>query len=415
MPAVKLPKKLSARLGFLAVRVRKIRTLRAVARAGFVIPAAAFACIMADAYVGFPTAMRYGLFGGWLALVGYLMWTIRRARTAEVDLESIASAVEEQFPRLAERLTTAVELAASADESNGAPALIDEVIRDADSRARKLDLGLAFPTAGVVSAFVASMALLLVLVAPVFFAPRGGELLRRFFAPWYTPSVRVDFKLVVTSGDPAVKRGDPVTLSAYIEATREGARLPASAVAIVTANGKDERVAMTADEPNVWHLKRPAADGDFDYRIEAGGAVSEAHHVTVVEPVTLAAARVTVKPPAYAAQGRDGEAAVEGLGELSALQHSTVTFDLRFHPRPVTAALEFTTNPKEDAKGTTTRTPLAVAADGSVQVTVPAFDGGTFALTAEGQSGVKSEFPPQPLRVHPDEAPKFPQVTGLGD
>ena len=291
MPAVKLPKKLSARLGFLAVRVRKIRTLRAVARAAFLIPVAAFACIMADAYLGFPGAVRYALLGGWLGLVFYSLWKIRRARIADVDMEGVASAVEEEFPRLAERLTTAVELAESADESNGSPALIDEVIRDADSRARKLDLAIAFPTGGVVSGFFAAMALLLLLLAPVFFAPRGGEFLRRFFAPWYTPSVRVDYKLVVTSGDPAVKRGDPVTLSAYVEATKEGAQLPTSAVAVVTANGKDERLAMTADEPNVWHLKRPAAEADFDYRIEAGGAVSETHHVTVVEPVTLAAAR----------------------------------------------------------------------------------------------------------------------------
>src|SRR5215207_9758758 len=118
MPAVKLPKKLSARLGFLADRVRKIRTLRATARAAFIIPVAAFACVMADAYLDFPTAVRYALLGGWGVLVLHSLWLIRRARTAEVDLEAVASAVEEEFPRLAERLTTAVELSESADESN---------------------------------------------------------------------------------------------------------------------------------------------------------------------------------------------------------------------------------------------------------------------------------------------------------
>jgi hypothetical protein len=415
MPAAKLPKKLHARLDFLASRVRKARVLRAIARAAFLVPAVALVCILADAYLGLPVWVRLGLFAGWVLLVVRFVYQVLRAAAAPVDLEAVASAVEVEYPRLAERLTTAVELAGTSDESNGAPALIDEVILDADTRARKLDLPAAFPTGGAVASCVTALVLFAALLIPAFLAPRGGELTRRFFLPWYTPSATVAYKVVVSSGDPAVKRGDPVTLTAYVEPTRPDAKLPTSATLVLTANGKEERVAMSADEPNVWHARRPAAEADFDYRVEAGGAVSETHHVSVVDPVTLASARVSVKPPAYAARPGEPDATIEGLGELAALEHSSIAFDLKFAPRPVMAVLEFAPDGTADQKPARERTPLVVAADGSVRVTVPAQRSGTFALVAEGDRGVKSEFPTQPLRVHKDEPPKLARVAGLAE
>lgn len=415
MPASNLPKKLHARLDHLAARVRTARLYRAVARAAFVVPVAALVCILADAYLGLPIWIRMALFAGWAVLIVRSVFQTVRAVTAPVDFEAVAAAVETEFPRLAERLTTAVEVSESADEANGAPALIDEVIQDADTRARKLDLSTAFPTSGAISALVTALVLLVILLIPVFVAPRGGELTRRFLLPWYTPSKTVPYRVVVTSGDPAVKRGSPVTLTAYVEPAKPDAQLPAAATLVVISGGKEERLAMATDEPSVWHARRPAAEADFDYRVEAGGAASETHHVTVVEPVTLASARVSVKPPAYAAQGRDAEVTVEGLGELSALQHSTVTFDLRFAPRPSAAVLEFAPQKDGDATPAKERFQLRVADDGSAKVTVPAKASGTFALTADGDRGVKSEFPPQPLRVHKDEPPKLPRVTGLSD
>src|SRR5262249_27989424 len=36
-------------------------------------------------------------------------------------------------------------------------------------------------------------------------------------------------------------------------------------------------------------------------------------------------------------------------------------------------------------------------------------------LTATGDRDVRSDFPPQPLRVRKDEPPAFPRVSGLGD
>ena len=79
--------------------------------ATFLLPMTALICVLADAYVGLPGWLRGGLSAGWVLLLIREVWAIRRARSAPVDLEAVASAVEEEFPRLAERLTTAVELA----------------------------------------------------------------------------------------------------------------------------------------------------------------------------------------------------------------------------------------------------------------------------------------------------------------
>jgi hypothetical protein len=416
MPAASLPQKLHSRLDELAARVRKVRVLRAVARAAFLLPVAALVCILVDAYLGLPTVLRAGLLIGWIVLALREAWNLFHAFTAKVDLEAVASAVEMEFPRLAERLTTAVELAGKSDESNGAPALIDEVIKDADSRARKLQLANAFPTSGASGAFWTALILCVLLLIPAIFAPHGGEYLRRFFLPGYTPAKSVPFTIDVRSGDPAVKRGDAVTLVALLVPTKPDAVMPSSATLVVSANGAEERLAMASDETNVWYYRRPAATEDFDYRIEAGDGVSETHHVTVVDPITLGAAHITIKPPAYAAAGHEHDPPIEGLGELVALEHSTIAFDLRFVPKPTSAILEFVSDADADSgKPAKQRHQLKIADDGSTKLTVPAKVSGTFALKAEGARGVRSEFPSQPLRIHKDEPPKLPRINGIGE
>lgn len=414
--AAVLPRKLSASLDHLVARVRTLRTLRALTWAGFIVPGTAFVCIVADAYFGLPMFLRVALLLGWAALS---VWQVRRvwkAISAPVNVEEVASAVEMQYPRLAERLTTAVELAEHADESNGSPELIEEVIRDADVRARKLDLDAAFPRGGTVGAFVFAVALIALVITPVFMSPQAGQYLRRFFGAWYNPAPVVNYRVVVTSRNEAVKRGEPVTLTAVVEETKPGTVLPTSATLVVTANGKEERIAMTANDDNVWHARRPSVEQNFDYRVEAGLAISETKHVVVVEPVVLASAKVQINPPAYAVQAREVDPPIEGLGELVALEHSTITYQLRFHPKAMSANLQFTGEVNADKKlPESQRYPLKIADDGSTTITIPAKLSGTFTLSAEGDHRVRTEFPPQPLHVHKDEAPKFQRVVGVND
>ena len=308
MPAAKLPKKLHARLDFLAARVRKVRFLRAVGRAAFLLPVAALVAILADAYLGLPGWLRIGLLAGWVFLLVRELRTSCPRRTAAVDLEAVASAVEEEFPRLAERLTTAVELAGHSDESNGSPALIDEVIDDADSRARKLDLTAAFPTSGAVAVPSSPpWPSLLVLLIPRLHRPSRRGTLAAILPPLvHADEVGPVTRWSVTSGRPGRQARRPGHAH-RLRRTDAGPtpQLPTAATLIVTANGKEERLAMTADEAE--RLVRPPAGRRGRLRLSRrsrrGGQRHAPRHRRRADHA--GAAHVTVKPPAYAAQGRD--------------------------------------------------------------------------------------------------------------
>ncbi|WP_020471242.1 hypothetical protein [Zavarzinella formosa] len=435
MSAVKLPKKLTGRLDELASRVRHITVYRAVARALFLLPATALVLILADAYLGFSSSMRLGLLGCWCLLVVREVMNLRWAMKVPIDAETIAHAIETEYPRMGERLTTAVELSRHADESNGSPELIREVIRDAQTRAERLDFERVFPKTAAVRGLWTALLAFIVIALPLALVSSAREYAGRFFAPWHVPTVAVDYRVIVTSKDPAVKRGDAVTLSGYVEATKAGTALPGSATLVIdpsghgpkddsrgttlpdsatlviTANGREDRIPMTADESNIYRVKRPSVEGDFDYRIESGLAVSETHHVTMVEPVTLSKARLTITPPAYARTANDTPTVIEGLGELTALEHGTIQFDLQFSPHPKAVTLEF--SPEMGDKTAKKKQTIVTNDQGRASIIWPARQSGMFQLIAEGERGVKSELPAQPLRVIADESPKFPRVVGL--
>src|SRR5262245_48490910 len=151
-----LPKKLRTRLAELGQRLRKQNIIRGVCRVVVVILVAALFAVLLDALVGFPRWMRGGLFLGWLALGFFeIRRFIRGPLSQQRDPEGLASAIEQEYPRLGERLTTAVELAGSEDPANGSPQLIDMVIQDAATRTKKLDLTRAAPARTTVAFAVA--------------------------------------------------------------------------------------------------------------------------------------------------------------------------------------------------------------------------------------------------------------------
>ena len=412
MSAVQLPKKLNGYLDDLAIRVRRIAVSSALARALFLLPAVALVLILADSYLSLPVWARTGLLGLWCLLVVREAMNILWALTVRIDPEAIARAIETEYPRMGERLTTAVELSRHADESNGSPELIREVLRDAQNRTERLDVERVFPKAPATRGLWSAALAFLVILLPLAFVPASRSLAGRFFAPWHVPAVVVDYKIVVTTGDPAIKRGDAITLAGYLEPTRAGATLPASATLVIISNGREDRLEMTAEDSSIFKVTRPSAGEDFDYRIEAGLAVSETHHVWVVEPITLAKATITITPPAYAKPANDaGPAIVDGLGELTSLEHGRVTFGLRFSPTPKAVTLEFA--PEGGDKNSRKRQNVSLNENGETSIVWPARQSGVFQLVAEGERGVRSEFPAQPLHVLPDEQPKFPRVAGL--
>ncbi|HEY3789075.1 MAG TPA: hypothetical protein VGL71_09480, partial [Urbifossiella sp.] len=168
--------------------------------------------------------------------------------------------------------------------------------------------------------------------------PRSGERLRRILLPWHHPITILPFEVVVTSGDPIIRRGDPITLAAYLRPRDQSVILPESA-SLVLREGAEESestLPMTGDASGTFHYTRPSANEDFEYRIEAGPAASEWHSVRVADSVELTErSRITIVPPDYAASLP--QRITSSFTDVEALQYSTARFEVGF-TRPAESA-----------------------------------------------------------------------------
>jgi len=409
-----LPKNLRGRLAEFGQRLHRMNAIQAGCRLVIVLLAAACAAVLLDALLHFPGWLRGSLLVGWLALGLYEgRRFVRTAFTRTLDAEGLAAAIEHEYPRLGERLTTAVEIAGSNDPANGSPELINIVIRDVDIRTAKLDLNRAAPVKATIGFAIACVVVMAAVITPLAALPSALDHAQRFFIPWHKPVVEVTFRIQVTSGDPFIKRGEHTTLSALIESLKADAVLPSSATLVIRSSTGSERLPMTFDaDKREAYLSRGPLEGDFDYQIVSGDVASEWRHVTVIDPVRIESARITVLPPPYARVAGQPTPALDGLAEITALQHSTITFDLRFNRVPTAVWLEWKPENEDAARIVPAYRMALTKLSETASFTVPARASGDLRLFAEIDK-VKTAFREQPLRVSIDYPPQFEEITGF--
>jgi hypothetical protein len=415
MASAPLPSALAARLAALAGRVRRLRVARGACWLAVAALLGGTAVVVLDAALGLSVLARCLLQLGWLAGTALLAWRlVARPWRSEIPLEDIARQIEDQFPGLGERLLSVVELRNAAEPANGSPQLIASLARETELRTRSMDFMQAAPARPV--AWLAGSAGAVFVLALLFAVviPGSGERLRRVAVPWYRPPQVVPFRVVVTSGDPVVRRGDPVTLSAYLERTDPHAPLPESAVLVFrdSPGSAERKLPMTGDGSAAFHVTRPNVAADFEYRVDAGAASSEWHAVAVADPVELTEqSAADISPPAYAA-GLIPPRTVTGLSELEGLQHSTAALRLRFNQPPATALLEW----RPTGGGPAKLIPVPLGSDGlSGTATFRLEQNGTLRIVLINETGprkLRTEIP-IPVRVTPDGPPRFEQVSGV--
>ncbi len=243
----------------------------------------------------------------------------------------------------------------------------------------------------------------------------GVELARRS-AGWLRPTPVAPFRVVVPAGDAVVRRGDPVTLSAYLEPAAPDAVLPA-VIDLVRRPGPGQpetRLRMAAD-PGTGAVVAalPPALADFEYRVEAGAAASDWFAVRVADPVELApGTAVEIAPPAYAT-GVVKAQTLPGLPDLDAVAGSTAAVRLYFTRPAASAVLEW----RPDAPGGLPDTlPVVLDPDAAGgTATVPLREPGGLRLVLTNEPGVRklrTEVAVR-VRVRPDELPRFVTLTGL--
>lgn len=246
---------------------------------------------------------------------------------------------------------------------------------------------------------------------PLLFLPGTGERVRRFALPWYTPPVEVPFRVVVSSGNPVVKRGDPITLSAYLAPTRPDVALPKDAVLVIRQADHDKRLPMLGGESGGFHLVQTAVAETFAYRVEAGEGASEWHTVTAADPIAVAeGTTITIHPPRYA-EGIVPPVTRPGFAEFESLQFGTAALTLKFTAPPADAYLHW--KPTHPRHGGPTSFPVRLVADrltGTADVPIPT--DGTLTLVLVGEQTLRCEYPTA-VRATLDAAPQFAKVAGL--
>ncbi|HUR53611.1 MAG TPA: hypothetical protein VMZ71_05750, partial [Gemmataceae bacterium] len=310
-------------------------------------------------------------------------------------------------------LLTVVELRDAAGPEHGSPHLISSLANETEARTRSMDFAEAAPSRPVARLAGAAGFVVLGSLMAAAAVPGSGERLRRVGLPWHRPAVVVAYRVVVSSGNPVVKRGDPVTLTGYVERTDPRAAVPEAALLVFRdgAGSTERKLPMAGDGSGAFHVTRPSVSGDFEYRVEVGHAASDWHTVLAADPVELTdQTTAEINPPTYATT--TPKKSVPAATELDGLQHSSALLTLKFNRSCATAFLDW----RPESNGPTEVIPVALAAD-SLSGTA------TFAMTQHGVLRVVTinENSPRKLRsesvlavrVTPDAAPRFEQVSGV--
>lgn len=417
MPAIPLPVGIEEKLDEVAVEVRRLRVLRGVSWFAAVLFTLPVALVVLDAALDLAAPLRGLLLTGGLVVLAAAFWllVLRRSR-GPVPPEQLAAAVEEHHPNLAERLRTLVELSEHAEPGNGSKAMIGLLAKETEKRAKRLNFLAAAPIGFSLRLAVFAVLIALVAISPLFLVKGTTERVRRALLPWWTPPIDVPYAVRVSSGDPVVKRGEPVTLSAYLERTKPAGDLPTDATLVVRTPGqKDEkRLPMSGDDKAAFTVTRPKVEADFEYRVESGPAASEWHTVAAVDAVEVAdGTTITITAPAYA---RDTVPAVtkDGLSEIEALQHSTAEFTFKLSRAPADVQLEFRpTDAKADQLPNNLSAKLRYSGDRkTITAAVPLAADGTLKLALFGDKGVRTDVPVA-VKAVPDKAPEFEKVVGV--
>ena len=389
---------------------RRLRGAAVLRGLGFVTLIGAIGAVLgmgADFAGPLPQAVRWAIWGAWLAAVAAAMvlavlrpW-LRGA--AALDLAAVA---QRAHPELGERLTGAVALLSPRRDRpvHGAPALIAALADEAAAEVAIIDPARAVPWRRPARWFALGLAVLGLTAAPAILWPATyGILARRFVAPWVDLERVGRFVITVAPGDRVAAIGADVTMGAHVRPRFGNLTPPESAWLEWTesrGNGGWHRVAMPVEEASAastatrsFAVTLPRLTGSLNYRVASGSALSRSYRITALEPPAVAALAATVEPPAYT---RLAVVKVADPSRIEAWEGSRVTLNVAAS-RPVTAinvawpaAVENAKQPATTTSGSRTFA-ASLGADGkSGTATIAAEASGAFAVTLRDAHGLNS-------------------------
>jgi hypothetical protein len=415
-----LPASLRDKLDAAAYRIRVFRAVRGLSLLALALLLLAAMALAADAWLDLAANVRRALFFIWVgAGTSIAIFTLIVPLLRGIDPESLAAVVEERWSDLGERLTSSVELSGEAGRAHGSASLISLLIQETATRTGPLDFRGAIRARRTTLLAVGAIAVLLAAIIVALVMPNElARLSERFlFAGGSRESV-IPYSIIVTPGDAVAARGRPIAITARIERLNDRAVLPGSAVLVLTdTDGSTTRLPMEAPAKSadfVLRLENPTQD--LRYSVESGAAVSAEYHLTVVEPINVAAdgVQVTITPPAYARKTFQTET-LTGFHDVTALQHSRVRVEVKFTQAAREASILWPGD-KKAAETAAAAQSLSLAADrlsGSVELSALTED--AYRLLLKGENGFDTELTGGELIVHVDQPPavvKFASNVG---
>ncbi|MEZ6139801.1 MAG: hypothetical protein R3B84_04440 [Zavarzinella sp.] len=406
-----LPPELATRLLVLCTQMQLRNSRRAGLQAILGVFLFAALCVGCDAFFPLPQAVRWVLLLSWAAWSIFLVRRWWKIKFQPVDPLQIAAQAEVLFPRLSERMLTCVELATESEQAHGSPEIIAALQRETTVRAQKLDLEQTIPTMFPRWQVLAAFGLLLLLLTGIIFQGNPAQQVRRFFLPSYQPTPKIQYQLVVTSGNPTADLGETVTFTGYAQLTADEGTLPELVYLETQQNGISTVYPMNRGNDGVWYFQLENVAEDLDYRLTTHVADSEIHHVTVVEPVRMRTAKTSITPPSYV--DAPEQVGIAGLPEITAWQYSNIAWELQFQPKPVRVQVAFKPTKEHPGSIPVKLADLIPDENAQVQLRWLATVSGEMVFTAHTTDGRQISFPPQKIHLMVDQPPVIADVQGL--
>ena len=303
---------------------------RGVAQTAVVAVALVAAVAAIDYLVELPLLARVTLFAVGLTAVAVLatQWVVRPA--LRWGRSRVAVVLEGLFPRLGQRLRTALEHGnRSSDEltrAGVAPALVAALEDETAEKAKPLPFQAALPVRPMLFATGVSLLCIAVLVAAAERAPEWRTALRRvaLSSESYTA-------LSATPSAGIVDEGADVDVLATIS----GRARPAVVLHVREVGDPDWREEAMDQVDGGFTARVAKLRSTTEFFVSAGPESTSAQQIVVRRPLKIESAHIEVRSPAYTGVAL----ATHDIGSFSAIQGSTAQLQFDLDRQPTTAVL----------------------------------------------------------------------------
>lgn len=348
-------------LRVVAERQRILRIARALLRVAVAALAAWLALGLLLGHYPLPMPVRIAASAvAWGVLVGSAIMLLRPA-FGRVDERAAAARIEQTFPDVEERISSAVELSKEENPHfRGSPELVAQLMRQAEDHAQAVDPHVVVSAKSVLQWCLAGVLMLVLWGIVLAWNPAAmGKGLSHLLTPWDGAADAAAVPvLTVQPGDALVAQGDTVAIDVELTLP-EGVAPPAEgALTLVSTfqTGQSRRDVMSRVGPLQYRSGFVNVQTPFTYFVALGEAHSPTYTVSVLQRPAAAKLSVAYDYPAYTGLADRQEVTRDGTLEAVVGTQATLTVHSTM---PLTSASRVVIGEKGQTQRTVALAPIA--------------------------------------------------------